>query len=243
MKHFRYYILPRLLLALSIIAALFCLFFLWLSLDAPLPSPAAICARLDKENYSSPGKIVASSPIDMSEEGVILKTAYTSQDCWWFVSRSGDRFQLHLLERIAGFLWRPLGSRNNYFKYSLSPQDRPIGFTGDIVELTTTIDPHSLDGSKVIPLLFCADPAVVRVEAQLVYLTLDELDDPQAAIDSRGVSPIFTKAGDGVWVGPSPYVVIPWASPKASGHLVAFCQGYDAAGNLICSYDLTANWE
>ena len=40
MKHFRYYILPRLLLVLSIIAALFCLFFLWLSLDAPLPSPA-----------------------------------------------------------------------------------------------------------------------------------------------------------------------------------------------------------
>ncbi len=243
MKHFRYYILPRLLLALSIIAALFCLFFLWLSLDAPLPSPAAICARLDKENYSSPGKIVASSPIDMSEEGVILKTAYTSQDCWWFVSRSGDRFQLHLLERIAGFLWRPLGSRNNYFKYSLSPQDRPIGFTGDIVELTTTIDPLSLEGCKVIPILFCADPSVVRMEAQLLYLTSDEWDDPQAAMDSRAVSPEFTKAGDGVWVGPSPYVVIPWASTGSSGHLAVFCQGYDAAGNLVCSYDLTANWE
>ena len=55
MKHFRYYVLPRLLLALSIVAALLCLFFLWLSLDAPLPSPAAICARMDKEIYGSGG--------------------------------------------------------------------------------------------------------------------------------------------------------------------------------------------
>lgn len=244
MKHFRYYILPRLLLTLSIVATLLCLFFLWLTLGAPLPSAAAICARMDKENYGSPGKIVASAPIDMTEEGIILKTAYTSHDSWWFVSRSGDRFQLHLLERIAGFLWRPLDlATNNYYAFPLSLQDQPIGCTGDIVELVTTIDPLSLEGCKVIPILFCADPSVVRMEAQLLYLTSDEWDDPQAAMDSRAVSPEFTKAGDGVWVGPSPYVVIPWASTRSNGRLAVFCQGYDADGNLVCSYDPTKNQE
>lgn len=96
---------------------------------------------------------------------------------------------------------------------------------------------------KVIPILFCVDPSVVRVEAQLLYLMPNERDDPQAAIDSRAVSPEFTKAGDGVWVGPSPYVVVPWAYSFNSGHLVAFCQGYDAAGNLVCSYDPTEHRE
>lgn len=111
------------------------------------------------------------------------------------------------------------------------------------MELVTTIDPLSLEGCKVIPILFCADPSVVRMEAQLLYLTSDEWDDPQAAMDSRAVSPEFTKAGDGVWVGPSPYVVIPWASTRSSGRLAVFCQGYDADGNLVCSYDPTKNRE
>ena len=237
MKHFRYYILPRLLLVLSIIAALFCLFFLWLSLDAPLPSPAAICARIDRENYSSDGEIVASGPIDMTEEGIIIKSDYTDRDCWWFIRRSGDRFQLQVLERLAGFLWRPLDRATRGRSYQLSLQDQPIGCTFDVFQLT------SLDGSKVIPILLCADPAVVRVEAQLVALSEEDLADPQAAIAQRGVSPTFTKAGDGVWVGPSPYVLIPWASSDNSGHLVAFCQGYDADGNLVCSYDPTKDRE
>ncbi|MCI7474245.1 MAG: hypothetical protein MSB10_11330 [Clostridiales bacterium] len=243
MKHFRYYILPRLLLVLSIIAALFCLFFLWLSLDAPLPSPAAICARIDRENYSSGGEIVASGPIDMTEEGIIIKSDYTDRDCWWFIRRSGDRFQLQVLERMAGFLWRPLDRAANGLSYQLSLQDQPMGCTFDVFQLTSMDGPPGLDAYKVIPILLCADPAVVRVEAQLVALSEEDWADPQAAIAQRGVSPTFTKAGDGVWVGPSPYVLIPWASPKNGGHFVAFCQGYDAAGNLVCSYDPTEDRE
>ncbi len=243
MKRFRYYILPRLLLVLSIIAALFCLFFLWLSLDAPLPSPAAVCARMDRETYGSGGEIVASGPIDMTEEGIIIKNDYTDRDCWWFMRRSGDRFQLQVLERLAGFLWRPLDTAVNGCSYQLSPQDQPMGCAFDIVQLTTTDGPPGLDASKVIPILLCVDPAVVRVEAQLVTLAEEDWADPQTAIAQRGVSPTFTKAGDGVWVGPSPYVLIPWASPTSSGHLVAFCQGYDADGHLLCSYDPTEDME
>lgn len=243
MKHFRYYILPRLLLVLSIIAALFCLFFLWLSLDAPLPSPAAICARIDRENYSSGGEIVASGPIDMTEEEIIIKSDYTDRDCWWFIRRSGDRFQLQVLERLAGFLWRPLDRATRGRSYQLSLQDQPIGCTFDVFQLTSLDGFSGMDASKVIPILLCADPAVVRVEAQLVALSEEDWANPQAAIAQRGVSPTFTKAGDGVWVGPSPYVLIPWASSDNSGHLVAFCQGYDADGNLVCSYDPTKDRE
>ena len=112
-----------------------------------------------------------------------------------------------------------------------------VGCTFDVFQLTSLDGFSGMDASKVIPILLCADPAVVRVEAQLVALSEEDWANPQAAIAQRGVSPTFTKAGDGVWVGPSPYVLIPWASSDNSGHLVAFCQGYDADGNLICSYD------
>ena len=207
------------------------------------PSPAAICARIDRENYSSGGEIVASGPIDMTEEGVIIKSDYTDRDCWWFIRRSGDRFQLQVLERLAGFLWRPLDRAANGLSYQLSLQDQPMGCTFDIVQLTSMDGPPDLDATKVIPILLCVDPSVVQVEAQLVALSEEDWADPQAAIAQRGVSPTFTKAGDGVWVGPSPYVLIPWASSDNSGHLVAFCQGYDADGSLVCSYDPTKDRE
>ena len=73
MKRFRSYILPRLLLALSSLARLLLalsslallvsIFFLWLSMNAPLPSAAAICARLDRERYVSGSALIASGPI------------------------------------------------------------------------------------------------------------------------------------------------------------------------------------
>ena len=148
-----------------------------------------------------------------------------------------------MLERLAGFLWRPLDRAANGRSYQLSLQDQPIGCTFDVFQLTSLDGFSGMDASKVIPILLCADPAVVRVEAQLVALSEEDWADPQAAIAQRGVSPTFTKAGDGVWVGPSPYVLIPWASPKSSGYLVAFCQGYDADGNLVCSYDPTKDRE
>lgn len=62
MKRFRSYILPRLLLALSSLALLVSIFFLWLSMNAPLPSAAAICARLDRERYVSGSALIASGP-------------------------------------------------------------------------------------------------------------------------------------------------------------------------------------
>ena len=62
------------------------------------------------------------------------------------------------------------------------------------------------------------------------------LELPQAALDSRGVSPTFTQVADGVWAAPS--TVVPGAPNDAAYSLVFWCQGYDDHGNLVCSYDL-----
>ena len=88
----------------------------------------------------SDGEIVASGPIDMTEEGIIIKSDYTDRDCWWFIRRSGDRFQLQVLERLAGFLWRPLDRATRGRSYQLSLQEQHLGCTFDVLQLT------SLDG-------------------------------------------------------------------------------------------------
>lgn len=92
--------------------------------------------------------------------------------------------------------------------------------------------PKVKGGSEQTPVIICTDPSVVRVEAQLVWLGTSERADPQAAIDSRGVSPVFTQVADGVWAAPS--TVVPGAPNDAAYSLVFWCQGYDADGNLVC---------
>ena len=82
------------------------------------------------------------------------------------------------------------------------------------------------------PVVICTDPNVVRVEAQLISLGTSERSDPQAAINSHGVSPAFTQVADGVWVAPSTWVPGP---PEDSGSTwLAWSQGYDSDGNLVC---------
>lgn len=89
-------------------------------------------------------------------------------------------------------------------------------------------------GSEQTPVIVCTNPRAVRVEAQLIWLGTSEQADPQAAIDSRGVSPVFTQVADGVWAAPSTLVSGP--PDDSSTVWLAWCQGYDAGGNLVCQY-------
>ena len=68
----------------------------------------------------------------------------------------------------------------------------------------------------------------------MIWLGTSEQDNPQAAIDSRGIFPEFTQVADGIWAAPS--VVAPFAPNDYSSSLTIWCWGYDAAGNLVCSF-------
>lgn len=218
MNRFRYYILPRLLLALSVLALLFSLFLLWLSLDAPLPSAAGVCARLDRESYVSGVSLLASGPIQYQDPDL----PGTPRNTWWFVGRNGDSIHFYTLEKLAAFLWR---NADRVVRYDLSETEqslfvRPMGtyFLGT-------------GGTELTPVIVCTDPSVVRVEARLVHLGMSEQESAQAVMDRRGISPDFTQVADGVWVSPS--VIVP-PSGENAGSLTIWCRGYDAAGNLVC---------
>ena len=222
MNRFRYYILPRLLLALSALALLFSLFLLWLSLDAPLPSAAGVCARLDRERYVSGVSLLASGPIQYQDSS----DASAPENTWWFVGRNGDSIQFYTLEKLAGFLWR---NADRVARYDLSETEQSL--------FVRPMGTHFLGtgGTELTPVIVCTDPLVVRVEAQLAHLGMSEQENAQAVMDHRGISPDFTQVADGVWVSPS--VTIP-PSVETVSTLTIWCRGYDAAGNLVCQNPL-----
>ncbi|WP_300268734.1 hypothetical protein [uncultured Flavonifractor sp.] len=227
MTHFRYYTLPRIRWVLSILLLCLGLLSVWVALDTPFPSSAAVCQRLNRENYVTDNTILASGPIQYQE----LKAGYAPEHTWWVVGRQGDTLQFYTLERLAGFLWRPRGFVS-FLELDLAQQETSI-----YCNLFGSWPSNKVkEGSEQTPVIVCTDPRVVRVEAQLIWLGASERADPQAALDSRGVSPTFTQVADGVWAAPS--TVVPGAPNDAAYSLVFWCQGYDDHGNLVCSYDL-----
>ena len=192
MTHFRYYTLPRIRWALSILLLCLGLLSVWVALDTPLPSSAAACERLNREHYVIDNTILASGPIQYQE----LRGDYVPKSTWWFVGRQGDTVQFYTLDRLAGFLWRPADTLP-FWQLDLTQQEDPIYCN-----------------------LFGSQP------------NASERADPQAAIDSHGVSPTFTQVADGVWAAPS--TLAPGPSDDSVAIWLAWCQGYDADGNLIC---------
>ena len=224
MKRFRFSIL----LALSSLALLASLFLLWLSLDAPLPTAAAICARLDRERYVSGVSLLASGPIQYQDPAAIN----APQNTWWFVGRNGDSIHFYTLEKLAGFLWR---NADRAVRYDLSETEqslfvRPMGtyFLGT-------------EGTELTPVIVCTDPSVVRLEGEALILA--SWEDTRQALAERGVPISWSSAGNGVWVGESvtaSWPIDPEDESRSGGSMSIWCRGYDAAGNLVCAYDPTA---
>lgn len=180
-----------------------------------------MCGRLNREHYVTDSTILASGSIQYQE----IKGDYVPKNTWWFVGLQGDTVQFYTLQRLAGFLWRP-ASNLPFWQLDLSQQEGPI-----YCNLFGSRPGLGL-GYEATPVVICTDPNVVRVKAQLISLGTSERSDPQAAVDSHGVSPAFTQVADGVWVAPSTWVPGP---PEDSGSTwLAWSQGYDADGNLVC---------
>ncbi len=226
MTHFRYYVLPRIRRVLSILLLCLGLFSVWLALDTPFFSSAAVCGRLNQENYVTGSTILASGPIQYQK----IHGDYVPKNTWWFVCRSGDQFYFHTLQKVAGFLWRPAQNALSPRCYHVDLSQSPIPLHLELMGLELGPEQEY----ELTPIVVCTDPAVVRVEAQFLSLGHREEEDPHAAIDSRGVSPVFTQVADGVWAAPSS--AVPSAPDDAAYSLVFWCQGYDVSGNLVCQY-------
>lgn len=234
MSRFRYVILPRLLLALSTLALLAALFLLWITLGRPMPTIGLACSQAGPANGFTGGEVVASGPVRLNQ-------AEPDTDAW-AVLRSGDTYAVANLKRTAGLLWTVPGYDLHILsgldEYPLYPWHTANSFYSYIDD-TDPASVHPVIENELIPLAICTDPTVTRVEGE--FLWLGYWEDPQEALADRGVSISWSSAGNGVWAG-EPVTSPTPALPDGSGHsgiLSIWLRGYDADGNLVCSYDPT----
>ena len=239
MSRFRFSVLPRLLLALSILALLAGLWVLWLSLDRPMPTVALACRQAGPPNCFTGGELLASGPVRL-EEG------YSEQDAWALL-KQGERYALAELERRAGLLWTvkelrlidpaALGSP------TLFPISTAVSNLWDPGEFWR--DDYNIEDADTrgvaLPLAVCTDPAAVRLEGE--FLVVGRWEDPQDAWEERAVPITWTYVGSGVWAGEpvsSPMPRSPDDPGRSGGAFSIWCRAYDAGGNLIASYEPTA---
>ena len=234
MSRFRYVILPRLLLVLSSLALLAALFLLWLSLERPLPSQALALAQASSANCFTGGELLASGPVRMEQ-------ASPDADVW-AVLRSGDTYARAELQRTAGLLWRVSGFYLIDPAATGSPTLFPTCGAYSLYDSSVDGNPFAFPrrSSELIPLAICMEPSVVRLEGEALILA--NWEDTREALADRGVPISWTPAGNGVWVGDSvttSWPIDPEDESRSGGTLSIWLRGYDAAGNLVCSYDPT----
>ena len=219
MKRFRYYILPRVCLALSVLVVLLGLWALWLSLGRPMPTRELACRQAETAHLLPPGRTAAQGTIGYPE------TTWRNADAW-LARRYGDAVGVYSLSRLGGVLW---GDARLQFYV---PELDFYAFTIDVSMLRGPINSYA-----ATPMAVCDLPDAARLEADVVWLGNWE-DDPAAAVAAHGATTELTRAGDWVWVGPALRVTVPDAPGGSGGSaLTVYCRAYDAEGNLLAVYD------
>ena len=229
MSRFRFYIFPRLCLALSALVLLGGLWVLWLSMGRPMPTQA--CRQAETARFLPHGTTSASGPLRY-ENGVWFGKADA-----WAVRRAGDSFTLMELERTAGLLWRSEAIMDiTPSRWGEAIWAFPAGLDYYDVFQEGSLDSETW--SEFTPVAVSDDPRVAQVEVTAVWVGDEERDAPAAALAERGVTAWLSPAGDGVWSGPS--LSIRFYSPGAASRssiLLLSCRGYDTDGELVAFCD------
>lgn len=230
MSRFRYHILPRILFTFSVLLLLAGLSTLWLATDRPLPFSLAI--QQTKTAYFLPkARLLATGPIHYDQT--------PGEADAWALSATGDQYLLMSFRRTAGVLWN--SNRASQFQWSEEDGELFIStpdFGTHVSSAPSGGGARTVLTSEVTPVAYCTAPDVVSMETDIVWLSAEEREDPQLleqALEERGVTVPLSPVGNGVWAGET--VV----TPEARGMLCFFCQGYDAAGELIAEYSPTAD--
>lgn len=231
MSRFRFYIFPRLCLALSALVLLGGLWVLWLSMGRPMPTQGLACRQAETARFLPHGTTSASAPLRY-ENGVWFGKADA-----WAVRRAGDSFTLMELERTAGLLWRSEAIMDiTPSRWGEAIWAFPAGLDYYDVFQEGSLDSETW--SEFTPVAVSDDPRVAQVEVTAVWVGDEERDAPAAALAERGVTAWLSPAGDGVWSVPS--LSIRFYSPGAASRssiLLLSCRGYDTDGELVAFCD------
>ena len=213
MSRFRFYILPRICLGLSVLLLLFGLWTLWLSLERPMPGRELACRQAETADLLPRGVTVAQAGVPGPYAGIDA----------WAVRRAGDQLSLVPLTRSLGPLWR---SEN---VFSLDPAEGMVLLTPDVTPVDDDPFTHRY---CVTPVALYVPDAAVRVEVEAVWL--GDWEDADRARAERGVTAALEPMGGGVWAASAILVSAPEQYPNLGGASLAVrCRAYDGAGALL----------
>ena len=174
MSRFRFYIFPRLCLALSALVLLGGLWVLWLSMGRPMPTQGLACRQAETARFLPHGTTSASGPLRY-ENGVWFGKADA-----WAVRRAGDSFTLMELERTAGLLWRSEAIMDiTPSRWGEAIWAFPAGLDYYDVFQEGSLDSETW--SEFTPVAVSDDPRVAQVEVTAVWVGDEERDAPAAA--------------------------------------------------------------
>ena len=182
MSRFRFYIFPRLCLALSALVLLGGLWVLWLSMGRPMPTQGLACRQAETARFLPHGTTSASGPLRY-ENGVWFGKADA-----WAVRRAGDSFTLMELERTAGLLWRSEAIMDiTPSRWGEAIWAFPAGLDYYDVFQEGSLDSETW--SEFTPVAVSDDPRVAQVEVTAVWVGDEERDAPlRQALPRRGRS-------------------------------------------------------
>ena len=179
MSRFRFYIFPRLCLALSALVLLGGLWVLWLSMGRPMPTQGLACRQAETARFLPHGTTSASGPLRY-ENGVWFGKADA-----WAVRRAGDSFTLMELERTAGLLWRSEAIMDiTPSRWGEAIWAFPAGLDYYDVFQEGSLDSETW--SEFTPVAVSDDPRVAQVEVTAVWVGDEERDAPAAALAELG---------------------------------------------------------
>ena len=171
MSRFRFYIFPRLCLALSALVLLGGLWVLWLSMGRPMPTQGLACRQAETARFLPHGTTSASGPLRY-ENGVWFGKADA-----WAVRRAGDSFTLMELERTAGLLWRSEAIMDiTPSRWGEAIWAFPAGLDYYDVFQEGSLDSETW--SEFTPVAVSDDPRVAQVEVTAVWVGDEERDAP-----------------------------------------------------------------
>lgn len=207
------------------------LFVLWMDLDFPGTMDFA-CKRQEQLFLLSPGETVLWDDVDARD------------DQRWVLRRSGRQYRMCWLDRSCGVLWQPA-----YFGLPNTWQYSGEALTGYFTHspIWTTAATFSF---KPQILAVAADESIVRVEATLWAEPNGDLGAPYHATTPVTAELARTEEDPRVFLGrlPQPNDEIDaqidryWRPsdpyPTWDFEVLFTLRGYDAAGNLVATYDL-----
>ena len=226
----RWHDLPiRLRAGLSALFLALSLLLLWWLSGWAWPTRTLAHRALEREHLFGRGVVVGGGGISLSDEAAHSRSLGTH----FLVSERDGRYAVSVLRPKWGLLWRSARDFHWPFQVLAPTEEVPLAYSFLASEPVYAVNAGTVrsSGWEYLLLVVSSDPDIVRVEVtmDLVSRAEWEQDPDRGLLHGVTVSAAETEPGTGLWLAPV-------SLDKTGGSTCVSLRGYDAGGDLVCTY-------